>query len=123
MIINNNKTEEVYTSGFEDSTKMSLDEDSVSFLMTMISKFYADHIGSPIREVVSNAWDANRAAGTDKPIEVKLQMKNSQWEFSVRDYGVGVDTDLVDNVISKYGKSTKRNDNKALGAFGLNLVS
>jgi sensor histidine kinase regulating citrate/malate metabolism len=104
----------------QESIGMSLDLDSAQILMQMLSKnLYSDDIGSTVRECASNALDSHRRAGTDKPIIVSLG-KNSQdnYEFSVEDFGTGLDADDVKNIISKYGKSTKRNSANELGMMG-----
>lgn len=105
----------------QDSIGMSLDLDSAQILMQMLSKnLYSDSIGSTIRECASNALDSHRRAGVDKPIIVSFG-RNSQdnYEFCVEDFGIGLDADDVRNIISKYGKSTKRDSNTELGMMGL----
>jgi len=104
-----------------DSIGMSLDLDSAQILMQMLSKnLYSDSIGSTIRECASNALDSHRRAGVDKPIVVSFNRNNvNNYEFSVEDFGIGLDADDVKNIISKYGKSTKRNSNTELGMMGL----
>ena len=106
----------------QETVKMSLDLDSAQVLMQMLSKnLYSDSIGSTIRECASNALDSHRRAGSDKPIIVSFK-RNSQadtYEFAVEDFGIGLDADDVVNIISKYGKSTKRNSNTELGMMGL----
>ena len=47
----------------------------------------------------------------------------NEYEFSVEDFGVGLDADDVRNIISKYGKSTKRDSNLFIGAMGLGWKS
>lgn len=105
----------------QDSIGMSLDLDSAQVLMQMLSKnLYSDSIGSTIRECASNALDSHRRAGQTKPIVVSFKAGESQnMEFSVEDFGIGLDADDVKNIISKYGKSTKRNSNTELGMMGL----
>ena len=105
----------------QDSIGMSLDLDSAQVLMQMLSKnLYSDSIGSTIRECASNALDSHRRAGQTKPIVVSFKAGDSQnIEFSVEDFGIGLDADDVRNIISKYGKSTKRNSNTELGMMGL----
>ena len=105
----------------QDSIGMSLDLDSAQILMQMLSKnLYSDSIGSTIRECASNALDSHRRAGVDKPIVVSFKAnESSNLEFSVEDFGIGLDADDVKNIISKYGKSTKRNSNTELGMMGL----
>ena len=105
----------------QDSIGMSLDLDSAQVLMQMLSKnLYSDSIGSTVRECASNALDSHRRAGQTKPIVVSFKPGESQnYEFSVEDFGIGLDADDVKNIISKYGKSTKRNSNTELGMMGL----
>ena len=108
------------TGDSSESIGMSLDLDSAQILMQMLSKnLYSDSIGSTIRECASNALDSHRRAGIDKPIVVKFGInKEDNYEFSVEDFGIGLDADDVRNIISKYGKSTKRNSNTELGMMG-----
>ena len=105
----------------QESIGMSLDLDSAQILMQMLSKnLYSDSIGSTIRECASNALDSHRRAGVDKPIVVGFKKnKEDNYEFTVEDFGIGLDADDVRNIISKYGKSTKRNSNTELGMMGL----
>jgi HSP90 family molecular chaperone len=99
---------------------MSLDLDSAQILMQMLSKnLYSDSIGSTVRECASNALDSHRRAGVEKPIVVSFGINSeNNYEFSVEDFGIGLDADDVRNIISKYGKSTKRNSNTELGMMG-----
>ncbi len=105
----------------QDSIGMSLDLDSAQILMQMLSKnLYSDSVGSTVRECASNALDSHRRAGVDKPIVVSFKPNESNnYEFSVEDFGIGLDADDVKNIISKYGKSTKRDSATELGMMGL----
>ena len=110
------------TSINNDSIDMSLDMESASILMQMLSKtLYSDPIGSTIREWTSNALDSHRRINSEKPVIVLLQ-ENEQgnYEFSVEDFGTGLLEEEVYSILSKYGKSTKRDKANELGAFGLN---
>ena len=111
----------LYSGQKNESIGMSLDMDSAQVLMQMLSKnLYSDAIGSTIRECASNALDSHRRAGVNKPIIVSLvQNDSNNWEFSVEDFGTGLDHYDVENIISKYGKSTKRNSDTELGMMGL----
>lgn len=121
MILEKQKEAMVHQEGeTQESIGMSLDLESAQVLMQMLSKnLYSDAIGSTIRECASNALDSHRRAGVDKPIVVALgRNKESNYEFSVEDFGIGLDADDVKNIISKYGKSTKRNSATELGMMG-----
>ena len=103
------------------SIKMSLDMDSAQILMNMLSKnLYSDEIGSTIRETASNALDSHRRANVTDPIIVGFRKQNDgNYQFSVEDFGIGLDDKDVEQIISKYGKSTKRNSANELGMMGL----
>ena len=123
MILEQQKQSKVLQTGQNnESIGMSLDLDSAQVLMQMLSKnLYSDSIGSTIRECASNALDSHRRAGCDKPVIVSFKRNNqaNTYEFAVEDFGIGLDADDVRNIISKYGKSTKRNSNTELGMMGL----
>lgn len=121
MIDQKQKEAQVFTDGeAQDSIGMSLDLDSAQMLMQMLSKnLYSDGIGSTIRECASNALDSHRRSGVTKPIIVYFGINaESNYEFSVEDFGTGLDDMDVVNIISKYGKSTKRNSATELGMMG-----
>tara|TARA_R110000796_G_scaffold15671_6_gene49763 strand:+ start:1209 stop:3512 length:2304 start_codon:yes stop_codon:yes gene_type:complete len=122
MILEQQKQSKILQTGqSNESIGMSLDLDSAQVLMQMLSKnLYSDSIGSAVRECASNALDSHRRAGVTKPIIVSLIRNDSNnYEFSVEDFGTGLDHNDVTNILSKYGKSTKRSSNTELGMFGL----
>ena len=122
MILEKQKEANILQSGLKnESIGMSLDLDSAQVLMQMLSKnLYSDSIGSAIRECASNALDSHRRAQVQSPIVVKFGTNDQyNYEFSVEDFGIGLDDNDVKNIISKYGKSTKRDSNTELGMMGL----
>ena len=127
MILEQQKQATVLSEGEQQETiKMSLDLDSAQFIMQeLLSKgIYSDTIGSTIRETVSNALDSTRRAGTNKPIIVSFKLaKDGNYEFSVEDWGLGLDDNDVKNIVSKYGASTKRDSATELGVFGIGFKS
>lgn len=122
MILEKQKESVVLQEGeqTQESIGMSLDLDSAQILMQMLSKnLYSDAIGSTIRECASNALDSHRRAGIKEAIVVSFgYTTNNTYEFTVEDFGIGLDADDVKNIISKYGKSTKRNSANELGMMG-----
>lgn len=122
MILQKQKEAEIVVQGdVQGSIGMSLDLDSAQMLMQMLSKnLYSDDIGSTIRETASNALDSHRRAGVKIPIVVGFKESTSyNYEFTVEDFGTGLDDIDVENIISKYGKSTKREESNSLGMWGL----
>lgn len=83
------------------------------------NKMYKDPIKAICREITANARDAHREAGKpDVPIEVHFPNSFDN-HFKVKDYGIGISPDRVENVFVNYGASTKREDNIQHGGFGL----
>jgi hypothetical protein len=122
MILEKQKEANVLVDGLaQQSIQMSLDLDSAQILMQMLSKnLYSDSVGSAIRECASNALDSHRRAGVTDPIIVAFKPSaHNTYEFSVEDFGIGLDDDDVKSIISKYGKSTKRDSATELGMMGL----
>ena len=80
---------------------------------------YSNKIGSMIRELICNAYDAHCAAGTkDTPIDVELPMVTNPL-FRIRDYGTGLSESDMQTIYTTYFESTKSGDNKYIGGFGL----
>jgi hypothetical protein len=126
MILEKQKEANILIDGeAKESIGMSLDLDSAQILMQMLSKnLYSDDIGSAIRECASNALDSHRRAGVDDPIIVSFKASTANnYEFCVEDFGTGLNHEDVTNILSKYGKSTKRESNIEIGAMGLGFKS
>lgn len=99
------------------------DQDMGVILGILRSKLYSDPIGSICREYYSNAVDAHTAAGRPEvPVDVHLP---TTWlaEYKIRDYGTGMSPDLVDEIFTNYGASTKRDSNDQIGGFGIGSKS
>jgi len=85
---------------------------------TLSNKLYKHPIRAIIRELVSNAIDANTAKGVSEPIKLHLPTRTEP-EFYVEDFGIGMDEDTIYNVYTQYGNSTKNNSNEQIGGLGL----
>lgn len=84
---------------------------------------YSNPIPSMIREIVSNAFDAHIEAGVNKNVEVEYirpdYLTGTSASISIRDKGDGMSPEIIQTIYSKFGKSTKRDRDDAIGAFGL----
>jgi hypothetical protein len=78
-------------------------------------KIYSDKVLAVVREYITNALDEHVKYNIEKPVTVRL-VNNV---FSVRDYAMGLNENDVRNVFGMYFKSSKREDNKQSGCFGL----
>ena len=91
-------------------------------LMSMLSTgFYANPLRTMIQEVMFNAWDAHRMGNClDKPIDIYI---NKESGLIIRDYGPGIHDEDIHPIYCIYGSSTKRNDSRQTGGFGLGSKS
>jgi|2_EtaG_2_1085320.scaffolds.fasta_scaffold01046_12 hypothetical protein len=98
----------------------SIDDASKPIIFDILrNRMYASAIRAIMQEVSCNARDANREAGrADLPIEIKLPNRLDN-TFYIRDFGIGITPERMENVFLKYGGSTKREDNHQTGGFGL----
>lgn len=108
--------------GNVSTKKMTIAANAVAF-RALIDGMYADKIGSIMRELWTNAWDAQVEAGlTDKPFEVRLPTSLNP-SFHVRDFGVSMPHDIVMEVFTTMFESTKRESNAVAGKFGVGSKS
>jgi hypothetical protein len=97
-----------------------IDEANVSHIIGRLTKLYNNPVHATVRETVSNATDATRALPEHlrKPVEITTP-NFLQKSFVVRDHGVGMSEEDVANVFANYGASTKGEDVKVIGSYGL----
>lgn len=98
--------------------KMTFDENSLNFLADVLINLYSDKELACIREYSTNARDSHKEAGQTRPIEVTTPTPFSMF-LKVKDWGIGLSTDDIVNIYSKYGASTARNSNDKTGMLGL----
>ena len=80
---------------------------------------YQNKIGSIVRELSCNAYDAHVMNGNKEvPFHIHLPDAFEPW-FSVKDFGVGLSPESIRTVFTVYFESTKDQSNDAIGAFGL----
>lgn len=87
------------------------------------NQLYSDKILAVMREYSTNGVDAHVEVGKgDLPIVITLPNQMTP-TFKVRDFGKGLSEKDVKEIYSKYGESTKRGTNKAIGQLGLGCKS
>ena len=83
------------------------------------SKLYADPVLAIVRELLTNAYDSQKAAGNeDTPIKVHLPDYEENF-LSFRDYGLGLSKEDVLTIYTSFFNSTKSSNNDYTGCFGL----
>jgi hypothetical protein len=122
LIQDRNETLSVTSTIEGDKVAMSIDQNAMAHIMSILTDLYSDPELAVIREYSTNAWDAHVEAGVQRPIEVTLPSEMSPL-LRIRDFGVGLTVDDIHSIYSKYGASTKRATNDQVGMLGLGCKS
>jgi len=123
MILNQLPKQNVVNNALSSTTlRISEDAKDQALLVDLqISKLYRDKVKSVIREYISNAKDANIAAGkSDVPVKIYLPSPDKLL-FEVSDDGLGMSPEEIDRFFCSVGASSKRDTNTQIGSFGLGL--
>jgi hypothetical protein len=103
-----------------DDMKASISEDSKSFLYEMMSKnLYSNPIGSIVREITSNCFDAHKEIGVDDPVIISKGNDEEGNYISFKDVGIGLSPERIKTIYMNYFSSTKRKSDDFIGGFGL----
>ena len=109
----------VATSHDFPTVNCTIDPEDMRYISSLLRNNYSNTILATIREPYANAVDANKEVGlSPESIQIKCPTSLDQ-TFSIRDFGPGLSRDQIFNLYSKFGKSTKRDSNTKLGAFGI----
>lgn len=93
------------------------------WVMRSMADLYSNRELAVTREYSTNARDANVEAGRgDVPIQVTLPSVMNPY-FVVRDFGEGMSSDVLADVYTKFGESTKRGSNEFNGMLGFGSKS
>lgn len=113
-----NEAAPVETFGVTETSSFSIAMNSKAFRV-LSDTLYQNKLGSIVREISCNAYDAHVMAGKPEvPFVIHLPNAFEPW-FSVQDFGVGLTPDDIRTVFTVYFQSTKDQSNDAIGAFGL----
>jgi len=118
MIITQKSKEQVVQSHDFEQVNCTIDAEDMRYVASLLRNNYSNTRLAVVREISANAIDANKEAGESRQIEIKLPSTMNP-TFSVRDFGGGLSEEDVFGLYSKYGKSTKRDSNNYIGAFGI----
>jgi len=106
------------TSGIDDIKQFSIESSDFAFSV-LSTRLYKDGVLAVLRELSCNAIDAHIVAGTQElDYDVHLPVMMEPW-FYIRDYGTGMSRETIETVYTQFFNSTKTNDNKQIGAYGL----
>lgn len=122
MIITQSKVN-VVTQGVQGAVSFGIKQEGLAHIFNVLrNQLYSDKILAVLREYSCNAVDAHTEAGVNRPIEVTLPSRLSL-ELKIRDYGMGLSEQDIQEIYAFYGESTKRKSNSLIGQLGLGSKS
>jgi len=108
------KNKNIQSQGIAKQESCSIDQEDMRYIASLLRNNYSNPLLATIREIVANALDVTKS----KKVEIQLPTKIEP-NFIVRDYGCGLSEEDMLGLYTKYGKSTKRDSNNAIGGFGI----
>lgn len=116
--------------------EMSIAADGAQYLMYNLTNLYTKPLLAIIREYTANAYDSHMRSGTKEPVRLsfksfyvnlgdaeKIGFSGEALQITIQDFGLGMSLKDITDTYSKYGKSTKRDNNKEVGTYGLGSKS
>ena len=118
MIITQDKSKKVIQSHDFEQVNCTIDAEDMRYVASLLRNNYSNPPLAVVREITANALDANLESNSSRSIEVTIPSALNP-HFVVRDFGGGLSKEDIFGLYSKYGKSTKRDSNNYIGAFGI----
>jgi hypothetical protein len=109
-----NQPKNIKSSANLQSASCSIDAEDMRYIASLLRNNYSDTILATMREIIANAIDVSDGKKVDVQLPTRIEPN-----FIVRDYGTGLSEDDMMGLYTKYGKSTKRGSNNAIGGFGI----
>lgn len=126
MKLNQNEIIENDSIGDFKEVRATISDENIALVIELASKdLYSNPIGSIIREITSNCFDANKESGSEKPIliELKKDYEDDTYYITFKDNGFGISPDRIEDIYMKWFSSTKRDNNVEIGGFGIGSKS
>ena len=113
----------VVTQGVQGAVSFGIKNDGLAHIFNVLrNQLYSNKILAVLREYSCNAVDSHVEAGHNRAIEVTLPSRLSL-ELKIRDFGIGLSEQDIQEIYAFYGESTKRKSNSLIGQLGLGSKS
>lgn len=121
MIITDEK-QQVLVAGAQSVDAFTIKASAKAFQI-LSSNLYSNPLGSMIRELSTNAYDAHVMVGKEhEPFHLTLP-NSLEPSFKIRDFGPGLSHNDIMNIYTTFFESTKTNSNDVVGCLGLGSKS
>lgn len=116
------KAEKIEVHGGKEQSSFNILFNAKAFKV-LSSTLYSNKIGSIVREISCNAYDAHVAAGNaDLPFSIHLPDAFAPY-FSVKDQGTGLSSSEIREIFTVFFCSTKDTSNDFIGSYGIGSKS
>lgn len=126
MKFNNFTDNDVEVIGENQSLDFSIDTESLGILFKGFSdNLYSNKIGSIVREIASNCFDAHEEIKSTEAVDIRLKEASpfESGHIIFEDYGPGLSPHRIKSIYSRYFASTKRDTDDQIGGFGIGAKS
>ena len=124
MKIDAQKRNDIVNIGSIESIESVIRKEDMGLALSFVSeKLYSDPIGSFIRELTTNAVDANIGKDEDSPVMIHIYPEDGCMYIEVKDNGVGMSPKFFRDVYMSWFASDKRKNNEKHGGWGLGSKS
>lgn len=103
-------------------TPAKVSENTGAIFSILTESVYSMPRMAGIREIISNAIDANTRANSQVPIRIKSPSTLDP-TFCVRDFGPGLSSDEIRDLYTSLGSSSKKEIENEIGFFGIGALS
>ncbi|MEI2419238.1 ATP-binding protein, partial [Arthrospira platensis SPKY2] len=120
----------------QNSRKFKLSEDpsaTLNIIQILTENLYTNPKRSAIRETLANAIDAsvekNNKLNIKTPPRIDVYITNDEinnsflYFLNIKDYGIGINEERMENYLSKIGNSSKRDSDEQIGALGIGVCT
>lgn len=114
-------SEAAVTAGINNTAGMKANLTGVSF-NHILDSLYSDPVRSVVREIITNALEANMLSKTDKKVVIQVPDALDS-NLIVRDYGPGLSKEGVEKYLNCLFSTSKDSSNEFIGGFGLGAKS
>jgi hypothetical protein len=123
MKLHETRRQNITTSGELVHADMGLDEAGVAMAISFLrDKIYSNKPLAVIREYWANARDEHDKYNVDQAVRIELPHRDDP-VLRIRDYAQGLNQDDVFKIFGQYFKSTKNDENRSIGGFGIGSKS
>jgi hypothetical protein len=113
---------QIERSGKFEEASFGIDDSDVALILEIVrNKLYTNKMGSFVREIISNCYDAMKDAGTleTHSVQIILPEEENHHTVTIRDFGTGIEHDKVMTLYTRVGKSLRSNSNDFIGMMGI----